>query len=352
MMSRACLAALLLIALSLTRPATAQGYEVQADGRRQNYGFLERAAEPWRICALLPHGKDRYWWGVSWGLAQQARQLGVQLGIYQANSYADLPLQKKQWADCRALGAQAYILAAISADGLSDEIAQAMAEKKAVIDLINGVSAEVSSRAVVSFADMAAQTIAYLLRDASGRSVKLAWFPGPADAAWVQDGERGLMDALSGRPVELRLGGRGAPDAKTQSTLVREHLDRAGMPDYIVGNAVAIEFAARLVAQRPGTRPKLLAYYATEDVVERIASGEVLAAPTDQPILQARIALDLAVRALQGQRVPKRVSPSILMLDRQSLKSVDLTRLLPPKGQWLVQQPLPAGSAVGAAATR
>lgn len=333
--------ATLFLTLSLALPAAAQSYEVVADGRRINYGMMERASQPWRICALLPHGKDRYWWGVSWGLAEQAKTLGVQLGIYQANSYADLPLQKKQWADCRALGAQAYILAAISADGLSEEIAQALAEKRPVIDLINGVSAEVTSRALVSFADMAAQTIAHVLRDAGARSgIKLAWFPGPADAAWVQDGERGLMDALSGKPVELRLGGRGPTDTKTQSTLVREHLERAGMPDYIVGNAVAIEFAARLVAQRPPPRPKLLAYYASAEVVDRIASGEVLAAPTDQPVLLARLSLDLAVRALQGQRVPKRVSPTILMLDKQSLPSVDMSRLLAPKGQWLVQQPL------------
>jgi protein TorT len=331
----------LLLMLAPARPAGAQSPEVVADGRRQNYGFLEGAAKPWRICALLPHGKDRYWWGVSWGLAEQAKSLGVQLGIYQANSYSDLPLQKKQWADCRALGAQAYIVAAISAEGLNEEIAQALAEGRPVVDLINGVSAETSSRAVVSFSDMAAQTIAYVLRDAGTRPLKLAWFPGPADAAWVKDGERGLMDALSGKSVELRLGGRGPTDAKTQSTLVREHLERAGLPDYIVGNAVAIDFAARLMAKRPLPRPKLLAYYASEDVVARIASGEVLAAPTDQPVLQARISVDLAVRLLQGQRVPKRVSPTILMLDKQSLPAIDMTRLLPPKGQWLVQQPLP-----------
>jgi periplasmic protein TorT len=332
----------LLVSLLLALPGAAwtQSFEVVADGRRQTWRAMEKADKPWRICALLPQGRDKYWWGVSWGLAEQAKAIGVEIGIYQANSYADLPLQKKQWLDCEAAGAQAFILAAIHADGFEAEIARARAAGRPVIDLINGVSGETSSRSVVSFADMAAAAAETLLRDAAGRRVRVAWFPGPADAAWVRDGERGLMDALSGRRVDLRLGGRAPTDAKSQATVVRQHLEAEGMPDYIVGNAVAIEFAARWLAQRDGPRPRLLAYYATEEVVARIASGDVLAAPTDQPVVQARIAVDLAARLLQGQVVPRRVSPAILMLDRLSLKSTDLTVLLPPKGQWMVVQPL------------
>lgn len=339
------LALLMLLGLAPSPAAAAPwGYAVSADGKRQSWGLLELADKPWRLCALLPHGKDKYWWGVAWGLAEDAKRLKLQLGIYQANSYSDLPLQRRQWADCRAQGAQAYILAAISADGLAEEIAQAQAEGKPVIDLINGISTEATSHAVVSFADMARHAADYLLRDAGGRPVRLMWFPGPDDAVWVQDAERGLLDALSGRKASLVLGGRGPTDMKTQSTLVREQLGGPGpAPDYVLGNAVAIEFAARFLPRQSAAkaRTKLVSLYATDEIVDRIRRGEVLAAPTDQPVVQARLALDLAVRALQGQRIPKRISPDILMLDAQALKTVDLQRLLPPPGQGMVQQPLP-----------
>lgn len=334
------LALTLALALLVGAPS-ARAFEVIADGKRQQHQLLAQAAKPWRICALLPQGKDKYWWSVSWALADEAKRQGVQLGIYQANSYADLALQKRQWADCVALGAQAFIVAAISADGLNAEIAQARADKRPVIDLINGVDAETSSHAGVSFADMSRLTIAYLLSHTDKPRPRIAWFPGPADAAWVRSGERGLQEALAGQTVELRHGGYGPTDAASQATLVRRHLEQAGPPDFIVGNALAIEFAARWLAQRRGPRPQLLSYYATEDLVPRIERGEVLAAPTDQPILQARLGLDLAVRALQGQVLPRHVSPAILMLDRASLPRVDLSNLLPPKGQWLVLQPLP-----------
>lgn len=329
----------------LTQAAVAQtSWVVQADGQRRNWSMSESAREPWRVCALLPHGKDRYWWGVAWGLAEEGRRLNLRLGIYQANSYADLPIQKRQWAACEAAGAQAFIIAAIKSDGLNEEIARAMAAGKPVIDLVNGVSAEVTSRSLVSFADMAKQAATYLLRDAAGKPARLAWFPGPADAGWVIDAERGLQERLGGARAEMLHGGYGPTDMRTQSTLVRAALEgpKAPKPDYLLGNAVAIEFAARWQSTHPtGSRPRLIALYATEEVIGRIERGEVMAAPTDQPVLQARIAVDLAVRALEGQRVPRRVSPEILVLDQLMLKSFDLNRVLPPKGEGMIQQRMP-----------
>lgn len=57
---------------------------VAADGKAQQYQPLVKAHTLWRICALLPHGKDHYWWGVAWGLSEEASRLGVMLGIYEA----------------------------------------------------------------------------------------------------------------------------------------------------------------------------------------------------------------------------------------------------------------------------
>ena len=69
---------------------SAAGCEVLADGVSQQYQPLSQAAKPWRVCALLPHGKDRYWWGVAWGLDEEAARQGVRLGIYEAGG---IPLE-------------------------------------------------------------------------------------------------------------------------------------------------------------------------------------------------------------------------------------------------------------------
>ncbi|MDN3919951.1 TMAO reductase system periplasmic protein TorT [Roseateles violae] len=342
--------ALLLLGLAFSAAeAAAPTIEVIADGHPQRHALLERAARPWRICALLPQGRDKFWWGVSWGLADQAQRLGVELGIYIAETYTDLAGQKRHWAECRARGAEAYLVAAVSPGGLNEEIASAMAEGRPVIDLINGLGAAVSSRSISDSRALGAMAADYLLRDAGPRKVSAAWFAGPPDAEWANEAERGFLERLRGRPVEVRLGGRGSTDLQNQSTLVRAHLAQAGAPDYLVGNAVAVEFAARLVARRPPPRPRLIAYYATEEMLARIASGEVLAAPTNQPVVQARIGLDLAVRALQGLPVPQKISVAALMIDRSNLAQLDRSVLMAPAGERLLHRPLPAASAAAAA---
>jgi protein TorT len=158
--------------------------DVQADGNKLQYQPLPKVSKAWRLCALLPHGKDHYWWGVSWGLAEEAKRQGVQLGIYEAGGYENLPRQRQQLQDCVNNKADALIIAAISSEGLNDLILQLKNSGIPVIDLINGIkSPAVTARSSVSFADMAAQSIQYLLKHSQQQSLSVAWFPGPAQAA-------------------------------------------------------------------------------------------------------------------------------------------------------------------------
>lgn len=319
----------------------AQSYEVMADQRKMSYRMLSSASVKWRLCALLPHGRDRYWWGVSWGLADQARKLGVNIGIYKADSYMDLAQQRQQLDDCVAAGAQAIVIAAISSTGLRKEISRALSQGIPVIDLINGVDFEVTSSSAVDFSSMAAKTVEHMLRDADGRSINVSWFPGPSGAAWVDAAERGLTTAIVGKPVKILSGGRGATDAKTQSTLVRNHFEKFKDSEYFLGNAVAIDFAARFFeAYKFERKPKLYSFYTTSELLGKIESGHVVAAASDQPVVQARIAVDLAVRALQGESVPKKISPIVLLIDQSNLKVLDFEALFAPKGQSIIQQPL------------
>lgn len=113
--------------------------DVQADGKTMAYHPIQQTSKAWRLCALLPHGKDHYWWGVSWGLAEEAKRQRVELGIYEAGGYEHLARQRQQLQHCVENKADALIIAAISSDGLNDLIAQLKAANIPVIDLINGI---------------------------------------------------------------------------------------------------------------------------------------------------------------------------------------------------------------------
>lgn len=316
-------------------------YPVQADGRILDYRPLPAAAQPWRICALLPHGKDRYWWGVAWGLDQEAQRLGVRLGIYEAGGYEHGDVQLEQFDRCVAEGADAFVVASINTYDLCSAAKVQLQAGRPVIDLINRLDCTgLSAHSRVDFADMTRATLDYLVRVSGGRPIRVGWLPGPADAGWVQDAERGLREALAGKAITLAHGGYGPVDRSRQAKLVRELLKQHPQLDYLIGNAEAAAFAAQLV-RNTGSGAQVLSFYATERVLEQIREGQVLAAPTDSPVIQARVALDLAVRGLHGEKLPQLVSPQIEMLDAASLRHFDLGRLMPPEGHWMIRQELP-----------
>lgn len=335
-----------LLCLSLlTAQARAEWYPlaVRADGELVQYSPLAQASRPWRICALLPHGKDRYWWGVAWGLDGEARRQGVQLGIYEAGGYENSAQQVAQLHNCRGEHADAYVIASISTAELCPEVARLLQDGKPVIDLVNGLECPgLTAHSRVDFADMASAALAYIDQLKPPAGYRLGWLPGPQGAGWVAAAEAGLQRAMQGHAVELVHGGYGPVDRASQAQLVRDLLAGPGRIDFILGNAEAVAFAAQLVLQSGRQADiRVLSLYATERVLEQIAEDRILAAPSDSPVLQARIAVDLAVRALEGQPHPREVGPLIEVLDRAALQHFDLSRLMPPEGHWMIRRDLP-----------
>lgn len=314
--------------------------EVLADGKKLQYQPLQKVSKVWRLCALLPHGKDHYWWGVSWGLAEEAKRQTVQLGIYEAGGYENLPRQRQQLQDCVNNKADALIIGAISSEGLNDLILQLKNSGIPVVDLINGMkSPAITARSSVSFADMAAKSMQYLLNHNQEPNPTIGWFPGPVVAAWVQDAERGLKQAAEGHQFQLVHGGYGATDNFSQATLVRQ-LFSHHQPSYVLGNAVAAGVAQHFISAEGLTKTEVMAYYANPEVVGMIQSGQLLASATDSPVIQARISIDLALRILEKQPYAHQVSPQIRILDRHSIEQLPLQQIIAPKQQWMIRQPL------------
>ena len=300
------------------------------------------ASSPPRICALLPDAKDNYWWGVSWALASHAKQKGISLGIYFSAGYADVASQQRQWALCEALGAQAIVVAAVNAEGLKSEAARAMKQGIVVVDFVNGASYRTSLQAALNFNQIADLVGARVKAVSRKTRPVVAWFPGPADSAQVNDTEVRLRQVFAQQGVQLGIGGYGPPDPGHQAGLVRGYLQAKPTPDFIVGNAAAVVFAGRYFKRRPPPMPILISVGVSHEVVSLLRDGLIDSIVTDTPIHNARAVLDAAVAAVVGPRsgVGSLELP-VLLLTKASLPQVDLSSLLPPASQWLVQQPLP-----------
>jgi protein TorT len=303
---------------------------------RKQYVPLAHASKQWHLCASIPHLKDDYWLAVNFALIQEARRLGVRLNLFEAGGYEHLDRQKHQIAECMKKRTDGLIVGAISADGLNDLIDSYAGRGIPAIDLINGVSSKaIAARAAADFYDMgfAAGQALKKLAGADGRPVRIAWFPGPKGAGWVAAGDEGFRAAVEGTRIAIVVTSFGDTGLAEQTKLVTAALDQHKGLDYIVGTAVTAEAAVPVLRERKSSaKTKVLSYYFGAGVYRGIQRGTIVAAPTDQPAIQAKLSVDLMVRVLEKKHYFRHVSATVILVDSGSLPKFDLSSSLGPPG--------------------
>jgi len=293
-----------------------------------------KPAAPLNICVSVPHMKDAYWVAVDYGVTQEAKRQSVQMTVLEAGGYTNLAKQISQIEDCVASGAQAVILGAISADGLNNLIKELSSQGIPVIDFMNGVtSKDVAAKSLVSFREMGAGAGTYIARKhptGSGK-VKVAWFPGPAGAGWVEAGNQGFLKAVDGSDVDVVDTRYGDTGKEVQLKLVEDALQANSDLTYIVGTAPTAEAAIEVLKQRGLTdKVKVISYYITPSIYEGIVKTEILAAPSDLAVIQARIAVDQAIRILEDKDYIRHAGPKLAVVDQENAASFDLYSSVAP----------------------
>lgn len=311
-------------------------FDMASPRKSMDYRPLEKASKPWEICVSFPHMKDAYWLGVDYGVADEARRLGVRMQLVEAGGYTELNKQISQIEDCVAAGANAVVIGAISFDGLNNLVKEIRKKGIPVIDVINGMSSpDLSAKSLVSFGEMGAKTGEFLAKShpAGSKAVKVAWFPGPAGAGWVEAGNKGFVGAIEGSAIELVATKYGDTGKEAQAKLVEDTLEAHPDLGYIVGTAVTAEAAIPILRARGlADRIRIASYYFTPGVDRGLRRGQILAAPTDSPVIQGRVAIDQAVRILEGKPYQKHVGPAIYVVTQKNLKDFDPTSTLAPAG--------------------
>jgi periplasmic protein TorT len=101
---------------------------------------LKAGEKRWKLCALVPRVKDSYWIAADYGLIEEAKRLGVDIAVFEAGGYGNLPRQVNQFDDCLSSKADAILVAPISEAGLAGSFAKAKAANVPTIAFINPVS--------------------------------------------------------------------------------------------------------------------------------------------------------------------------------------------------------------------
>jgi protein TorT len=309
-------------------------FDMSSPRKTVEYVPLEKAEKAWDLCVSFPHMKDAYWLAVNYGVADEAERLGVKMQLVEAGGYTNLNTQISQIEDCVARGSDAVIIGAISADGLNNLVSEIRGKGIPVIDVINGISSpELSAKSLVSFGEMGAKAGAYIcdLHPAGSDPVKVAWFPGPPGAGWVEAGNTGFQEAVSDCAVEVVETKYGDTGKEVQLKLVEDTLEAHPDIDYVVGTAVTAEAATGLLRSRGlEGQINIMSYYFTPGVYRGIQRGQILGAPTDSAVVQGRVAIDQAVRILEGKDYIKHAGPALYVIDEKNIDSFDRATSLAP----------------------
>jgi protein TorT len=296
------------------------------------YKPVEKASKPWRICISLPNLADPYWLAIDYGFVAEAKERGVKVQVVDAGGYDKLSRQVSQVEDCASRGVDALILGSISFTGLDHTVDALAARGIPTIDIQNGVSSpKVRAHSISTSFDM---THALGLRLAklhpAGSNAKVLFLPGPAGATWAEQMAKGFVAGIGGSGLTIVDTKYGETDKATQIRLVEDGLQAHPDVDYIVGNAVAIEGAAQLVRERGLSKLKLAATYQTQGVVDLVKQGRASMVVSDSNVMQARIALDQAIRVLEKKEYVPFVTQITTIVDTENVKSWDETSALAP----------------------
>lgn len=310
-------------------------FDMSSPRSEKDYTPLEKASKKWNICVSFPHMKDAYWMAVDYGVVAESQRLGVAMQLVEAGGYVNLNKQISQIEDCVASGSDAVVIGAISYEGLNNIVSEIRKKGIPVIDVINGMSSkELTAKSLVSFGEMGAKAGQFLVKEhpKGSETANVAWFPGPPGAGWVEAGNKGFSEAVAKGAIKIVATKYGDTGKEVQSRLVEDTLE--AFPDeidYIVGTAVTAEAATSILRSRGlDKKVKILSYYFTPGVYRGIKRNRILAAPTDSTVIQGRIAIDQAVRALEGKPFEKHVGPKLYVIDSNNINTFDRDSALAP----------------------
>jgi protein TorT len=146
--------------------------------------------------------------------------------------------------------------------------------------------------------------------------------------AFVEEGFRAALADSSAKIAVTKYGDTGR---EIQVRLVEEALDAVPDLDYIAGSAPAAEAAVSVLRARGmQEQVQVVSDYMTHAVYRGVLRDRIIAAPTDFPVLQGRLAVEMAVRGIEGSLRFKHAGPAIRIFDRSTVSEDLLDQTLAP----------------------
>jgi protein TorT len=313
---------------------------------KTEYRPLEQAINEWNLAVLIPHLKDSMWTAVVYGLVEEARRLGLRLTIHEAGGYdrENAEIQREQFDHCMKANFDAIITAPVSDTRLAERFTRGLEKGIPQVGLMHPITtASVSAQVGPDFDAMGFEAGRYLAEFFQGEAFHVAAFPGPSGRDWTEILLTGFNTALEGSSIKVQTVVYGEPNVAEQLQLVGKILRDFPDTDIIWGTAATAEAAASLIA-KADLEDQLFVMSAWENqtLPEALDQLKILGFIAQYPVFQGRIAVDLAVRILEGHPAMKRVRPIQTLVTKGTWSQIDTSGVLAPAGWEVVLTVEPA----------
>jgi ABC-type sugar transport system substrate-binding protein len=223
------------------------------------------------------------------------------------------------------------VLAPVLDNNTSTAYTRLLADEKAagkpVIIASPGIAAAQASVSVSPVPRLGTAQLGHWLNAlADGVDGKVVILAGPKGQPQGQSLVAGLLSTFPGSNLTLAGVYYGSLQAPTQTALVAQAIREHPDAKYIVGVAGGIAAAATLLKNTSTTDTHVLASLTyNQAIADLIANGHVAVAIDDRAVAQGAIAVDLAIRVLQGAHPPAVWAPAAQLVDSASITYLDQT---------------------------
>ncbi|MEU1179342.1 substrate-binding domain-containing protein [Streptomyces sp. NPDC005820] len=253
------------------------------------------------------------------GAKAEAKKLGVDLTVTDAQN--DASQQANQLQNFTSSGYDSIIVNPVDSDAASNSVNAADKAKIPVIAVDRGVNKATVDALVasdnVAGGELAAKTVAEKL----GGSGKIVILQGQAGTSAARERAAGFAKGLEAYPGIQVVAQQPADFDRTKgldvmSNLLQAHPDVQGV---IAANDEMALGAIKALGAKAGTSVQVVGFDGTPDGLKAVEQGTLYASVAQQPSQLGKIAVDNALRAVQGKKVEETVKVPVKVVTKENV---------------------------------
>ncbi|MEV5902964.1 substrate-binding domain-containing protein [Streptomyces sp. NPDC052127] len=253
------------------------------------------------------------------GAKAEAKKLGVDLTVTDAQN--DASQQANQLQNFTSSGLDSIIVNPVDSDAASNSVKAADKAKIPVIAVDRGVNKATVDALVasdnVAGGELAARTVAEKL----GGTGKIVILQGQAGTSAARERAEGFAKGLKAYPGIQVLAQQPADFDRTKgldvmSNLLQAHPDVQGV---IAANDEMALGAIKALGSKAGKSVQVVGFDGTPDGLTAVKNGTLYASVAQQPSQLGRIAVDNALKAVQGKKVEKTVKVPVKVVTKENV---------------------------------